>query len=167
MKGFLLASVLISPLMVFKTAIAEPEYIRIGMEIDIEKSADELWAIAGGYCDIGEWANIECEISSGDGDIGTVRVLLGGAITEVMVAKTDLSYGYAQQSEEGQFYDLYHGFMEAKPVNNSSSKLFYTLVYDLSNFPDQAAKNADIARRSAQFDTLLLNIKTMAEKPAN
>ena len=167
MKGFLLSIVLISPLMVFKTAIAEPEYIRIGMEIDVEKPADELWAIAGGYCDIGEWANIECEISSGDGDIGTVRVLLGGAITEVMVAKTDLSYGYAQQSEEGQFYDLYHGFMEAKPVNNSSSKLFYTLVYDLSNFPDQAAKNADIARRSAQFDTLLLNIKTMAEKPAN
>ena len=167
MKGFLLSIVLITPLMVFKTAIAEPEYIRIGMEIDVEKPADELWAIAGGYCDIGEWANIECEISSGDGDIGTVRVLLGGAITEVMVAKTDLSYGYAQQSEEGQFYDLYHGFMEAKPVNNSSSKLFYTLVYDLSNFPDQAAKNADIARRSAQFDTLLLNIKTMAEKPAN
>lgn len=167
MKGFLLSIVLITPLMVFKTAIAEPEYIRIGMEIDVEKPADELWAIAGGYCDIGEWANIECEISSGDGDIGTVRVLLGGAITEVMVAKTDLSYGYAQQSDEGQFYDLYHGFMEAKPVNNSSSKLFYTLVYDLSNFPDQAFKNADIARRRAQFDTLLLNIKTMAEKPAN
>ena len=167
MKGFLLSIVLITPLMVFKTAIAEPEYIRIGMEIDVEKPADELWAIAGGYCDIGEWANIECEISSGDGDIGTVRVLLGGAITEVMVAKTDLSYGYAQQSEEGQFYDLYHGFMEAKPVNNSSSKLFYTLVYDLSNFPDQTAKNADIARRRAQFDTLLLNIKTMAEEPTN
>ena len=167
MKGFLLSIVLISPLMVFKTAIAEPEYIRIGMEIDVEKPADELWAIAGGYCDIGEWANIECEISSGDGDIGTVRVLLGGAITEVMVAKTDLSYGYAQQSEEGQFYDLYHGLMEAKPVDNSSSKLFYTLVYDLSDFPDHAAKNADKARRSAQFDTLLLNIKTMAEKPAN
>jgi hypothetical protein len=167
MKGFLLSIVLITPLMVFKTAIAEPEYIRIGMEIDVEKPADELWAIAGGYCDIGEWANIECEISSGDGDIGTVRVLLGGAITEVMVAKTDLSYGYAQQSEEGQFYDLYHGFMEAKPVNNSSSTLFYTLVYDLSNFPDQTAKNADIARRRAQFDTLLLNIKTMAEEPTN
>ena len=167
MKGFLLSIVLISPLMVFKTAIAEPEYIRIGMEIDVEKPADELWAIAGGYCDIGEWANIECEISSGDGDIGTVRVLLGGAITEVMVAKTDLSYGYAQQAEEGQFYDLYHGFMEAKPVNNSSSTLFYTLVYDLSNFPDQTAKNADIARRRAQFDTLLLNIKTMAEEPTN
>jgi hypothetical protein len=153
--------------MVFKTAIAEPEYIRLGMEIDVEKPADELWAIAGGYCDIGEWANIECEISSGDGNIGTVRVLLGGAITEVMVAKTELSYGYAQPAEEGQFYDLYHGFMEAKPINIGRSKLLYTLIYDLSNFPDQAAKNADMARRRAQFDKLLLNIKTMAEEPTN
>jgi hypothetical protein len=57
--------------------------------------------------------------------------------------------------------------MEAKPVNNNSSTLFYTLVYDLSNFPDETAKNADIARRRAQFDTLLLNIKTMAEEPTN
>ena len=167
MKGFFIAIVLISPLMVFKTAIAEPEYIRLGMEIDVEKPADELWAIAGGYCDIREWANIECEITSGDGDIGTVRELLGGAITEVMVAKTDLSYGYVQPAEEGQFYDLYHGFMEAKPVNSGNSKLFYTLIYDLSNFPDQAAKNADMARRRTQFDTLLLNIKTMAEEPTN
>ena len=54
MKGFLLAIFLISPLIVLKTAIAEPEYIRLGMEIDVEKPADELCAIAGGYCDIGE-----------------------------------------------------------------------------------------------------------------
>ena len=93
-----------------------------------------------------------------------MRVLLGGAITEVMVAKTDLSYGYTQPVKEGQFYDLYHGFMEAKPVNDSSSKLFYTLVYDVSNFPDQAAKNTDMARPRARFDKFLLNIKMLTEK---
>jgi hypothetical protein len=54
--------------------------------------------------------------------------------------------------------------MEAKPVNDSSSKLFYTLVYDVSNFPDQAAKNTDMARRRAQFDKFLLNIKMLTEK---
>ena len=167
MKGFVLAIVLFSTLIGFEAAIAEPEYTRLQMEIEVGKPADELWAIAGGYCDIGEWANIDCEISSGDGNIGTVRVLLGGAITEVMVAKTDFSYGYAQPAEEGQFYDLYHGFMEAKPINIGRSKLLYTLIYDLSNFPDQAAKNADMARRRAQFDKLLLNIKTMAEEPTN
>ena len=164
MKGFILAIVLFSTLIGFETAIAEPEYTRLEMKIDVARPADELWAIAGGYCDISVWASIECEITSGDGNIGTVRVLLGGAITEVMVAKTDLSYGYTQPIKEGEFYDLYHGFMEAKPVNDSSSTLFYTLVYDVSNFPDQAAKNADMARRMTQFDTLLLNIKTLTEK---
>ena len=164
MKGFVLAIVLFSTLIGFEAAIAEPEYTRLQMEIEVGKPADELWAIAGGYCDISVWASIECEITSGDGNIGTVRVLLGGAITEVMVAKTDLSYGYTQPIKEGEFYDLYHGFMEAKPVNDSSSTLFYTLVYDVSNFPDQAAKNTDMARRMAQFDTLLLNIKMLTEK---
>jgi hypothetical protein len=164
MKGFIPAIVLFSMLIGFETAIAEPEYTRLEMKIDVARPADELWAIAGGYCDISVWASIECEITSGDGNIGTVRVLLGGAITEVMVAKTDLSYGYTQPTKEGEFYDLYHGFMEAKPVNDSSSTLFYTLVYDVSNFPDQAAKNTDMARRMAQFDTLLLNIKMLTEK---
>ena len=164
MKGFIPAIVLFSMLIGFETAIAEPEYTRLEMKIDVARPADELWAIAGGYCDISVWASIECEITSGDGNMGTVRVLLGGAITEVMVAKTDLSYGYTQPIKEGEFYDLYHGFMEAKPVNDSSSTLFYTLVYDVSNFPDQAAKNTDMARRMAQFDTLLLNIKMLTEK---
>jgi hypothetical protein len=164
MKGFIPAIVLFSMLIGFETAIAEPEYTRLEMKIDVARPADELWAIAGGYCDISVWASIECEITSGDGNIGTVRVLLGGAITEVMVAKTDLSYGYTQPIKEGEFYDLYHGFMEAKPVNDSSSTLFYTLVYDVSNFHDQAAKNTDMARRMAQFDTLLLNIKMLTEK---
>ena len=164
MKGFILAIVLFSTLIGFETAIAEPEYTRLEMKIDVARPADELWAIAGGYCDISVWASIECEITSGDGNIGTVRVLLGGAITEVMVAKTDLSYGYTQPIKEGEFYDLYHGFMEAKPVNDSSSTLFYTLVYDVSNFPDQAAKNTDVARRRSQFDKALLDIKKLAEK---
>ena len=163
MKRFLLAAVLFHTLIAFETAFAEPEYTRLEMEIDVEKSASELWAIVGGYCDIRVWANIECKIISGDGNIGTVRVLLGGAITEIMVAQTDLSYGYAQPVEEGQFYNLYHGFMEAKPVDEKNSKLLYTLVYDLSNFPDQAAKDADMAQRRGQFDKALKDIKALAE----
>ncbi|MEH6519068.1 MAG: hypothetical protein V7742_20505 [Halioglobus sp.] len=163
MKPFLLAAVLFHTLFAFETALAEPEYTRLEMEIDVEKSASELWAVVGGYCDIRVWANIECEITSGDGNIGTVRVLLGGAITEIMVAQTDLSYGYAQPVKEGQFYDIYHGFMEAKPVDENNSKLLYTIVYDLSNFSDQAAKDADMARRRGQFENALMGIKTLAE----
>lgn len=163
MKRFLLAAALFHTLFVFQTAFAEPEYTRLEMKIDVEKSASELWAVVGGYCDIRVWANIECEIISGDGNIGTVRVLVGGAVTEIMVAQTDLSYGYAQPVEEGKFYDIYHGFMEAKPVDENNSKLLYTIVYDLSNFSDQAAKDADMARRRGQFEQALTSIKTLAE----
>ena len=68
MKGFVLAIVLFSTLIGFEAAIAEPEYTRLQMEIEVGKPADELWAIAGGYCDISLWANIECEIVSGSGN---------------------------------------------------------------------------------------------------
>jgi hypothetical protein len=64
---------------------------------------------------------------------------------------------------EGQFYNLYHGFMEAKPVSANSSKMLYTLVYDVSDKPDQAAKDADIARRTGMFEGALQNMKAMAE----
>ncbi len=164
MKNILLATILFYSLLAVETAIAEPEYVRLEMSIDVERPADEVWAMVGGYCDIGVWANIECEIISGDGNIGTVRVLLGGAITEIMVAQTDLSYGYAQPVDEGQFYNLYHGFMEAKPVDDNSSTVVYTVVYDVSNLPDQAARDEDMARRRGQFDKALLDIKTLTEK---
>src|SRR5690606_4510441 len=92
-------------------ASAQTEYARVELEIDIAKPAAEVWAKVGGYCDIQEWAGLACEITSGDGGFGTVRSLLGGRILEILVAQTELSYGYAQPAVEGRFYDLYHGFM--------------------------------------------------------
>ncbi len=53
--------------------------------------------------------------------------------------------------------------MEAKPVDTKSSKILYTLVYDVSNLADQAAKDADVKRRRAQFEGALANMKKMAE----
>jgi hypothetical protein len=144
---------------------AEPEYTRIELQIDIAKPAAEVWAKVGGYCDIAKWLDVDCAITSGDGGIGTVRVLAGGRVTEILVAQTELSYGYAQPAREGQFYNLYHGFMEARPVTDRTSKMLYTLVYDVSDKPDQAAKEADIARRRAMFEGALSNIKALAEAP--
>ena len=144
-------------------ALAAPEYITISMEIDVAKPAAEVWAKVGDYCDIAEWLKLECKITSGDGGMGTVRSLAGGWISEIMIAKTDLSYGYTQPVVEGQFYNLYHGFMEAKPVTATTSKLLYTLVLDESDKADQAAKDADIARRRASFETALKNMKAIAE----
>ncbi len=142
---------------------AEPEYVSIEMEIDINKSAGEVWAAVGGYCDIAEWGGLDCAITSGNGGMGTVRDLLGGRIVEILVAQTELSYGYTQPVQEGQFYNLYHGFMEARPVSSNSSKMLYTLIYDVSNLESQEAKDADMARRRGMFEGMLRNMKDIAE----
>jgi hypothetical protein len=142
---------------------AGPEYRTIKMEIDVAKPAKDVWAKVGGYCDIETWLKVDCAITSGDGGIGTVRALRGGSIIEILVGMTDLSYGYTQPVREGQFYNLYHGFMEAKPVTATSSKIVYTLVYDVSNMADQAAKDADVAQRRTRFEGALKTMKELAE----
>lgn len=147
------------------TQAAEPDYVTIKMEIDIAKPAAEAWAKVGSYCDIGKWGNIDCKLTAGDGGIGSVRVLAGGRVTEIMVAQTELSYGYTQPVVEGTKYNLYHGFMEMRPVSATSSKLLYTLMLDASVFADQAARDADLARRRTMFEGLLKTIKTTAEAP--
>lgn len=159
-----LLSILAAPAILLSSTVMAQEYVTIKMEIDVARSAEQTWAAVGDYCEISEWLGIDCAITSGDGGIGTVRVLASGRITEVMVAQTPLSYGYTQPAVEGQFYNLYHGFMEARAVDANSSKLIYTLMLDVSNLADQAAKDADVTRRRATFERALGNMKTMAEQ---
>ena len=145
-------------------ALAEPEYVTIPMEIDVDAPAAEVWARVGGYCDIGVWApQLTCEITKGEGEIGTIRSLLDGRIVEMMIAKTPLSYGYTQPAVEGEFFNSYHGFMEARPVTETTSKILYTLFVDVSNLADQAAKDADVARRQQLFEGLLVTMKELGE----
>jgi hypothetical protein len=142
---------------------AEPEYAVVKMEIDVARPAKDVWAKVGGYCDIAAWLNLECKITSGDGGIGTVRALAGGRVLEILVAQTELSYGYTQPVKEGSFYNLYHGFMEARPVTKKTSKILYTLVLDVSDKADKAAKDADLARRRTNFENALKKMKEIAE----
>ena len=142
---------------------AEPQYTTIRMTVDVARPAAEVWAKVGKYCDIAEWLAVECRITAGDGGIGTVRVLAGGRVTEILVARTDLAYGYTQPAVEGKFYNLYHGFMEARPVSAKSSQIVYTLLYDLSDKADKAAQEADIAQRRTRFEAALQKMKQIAE----
>jgi hypothetical protein len=144
---------------------ADPQYMTIKMEIDVARPAAAVWAKVGGYCDISKWLDVDCVIKSGDGGIGTVRLLRGGQVTEILVAETDLSYGYTQPVREGQFYNLYHGFLEARPVTAQTSKLLYTLMYDISDKPDQAARQADVAQRRTRFEAALKKMKELSEAP--
>lgn len=145
------------------TLAAEPEYATVRMEIDVARPAKDVWAKVGGYCDIAAWLSVECKIMSGEGGIGTVRALAGGRVLEILVAQTELSYGYTQPVKEGSFYNLYHGFMEARPVTAKSSKIIYTLMLDVSDKADKAAKDADLAGRRTRFEAALKKMKEIAE----
>jgi hypothetical protein len=142
---------------------AQPEYAVIKMEIDVARPAKDVWAKVGGYCDIAAWLKLECKITSGDGGIGTVRDLAGGRVLEILVAQTELAYGYTQPVKEGSFYNLYHGFMEARPVTAKTSKILYTLILDVSDKADKAAKDADLANRRTRFEAALKTMKEIAE----
>lgn len=146
-------------------AAADPDYRTLHMEIDIDRPAAAVWAKVGGYCDIAKWFNnLDCRIVAGDGGVGTVRELRHGTIVEILVGKTDLSYGYTQPAKAGSFYNLYHGFMEAKPVSPRTSKIVYTLIYDVADKPDESAKQADLTKRRALFEAGLRRMKEIAEQ---
>jgi hypothetical protein len=143
-------------------AVANPTYVFIPMEIDVNRPAAEVWKRVGKYCDIGEWLQIAagCTITQGkDGEFGAVR----SVVNEVLVGKTELSYTYTQPVREGRPYNQYHGTLEARPVTATTSKLLYTLVYDNSMLPGAAAREQDRARRTAQFTRALQNMKILAE----
>ncbi|MGY9106594.1 MAG: hypothetical protein ACKVG0_08695, partial [Alphaproteobacteria bacterium] len=52
-------------------AFAQPDYYRLEFDIAVNKPAAEVWSKVGGYCDIGEWLGLDCEITQGDGGVGT------------------------------------------------------------------------------------------------
>jgi hypothetical protein len=144
------------------SAVANPTYTSMVMEIEVDRPATEVWQRVGKYCDIAEWLPVAsgCRILSGtDGEIGAVR----SVATEVLVGKTELSYTYTQPVREGRPYNLYHGTLEARPLTPTTSKLVYTLMYDNSMLPDDAARESDRQRRTTMFTAALENMKTLAE----
>jgi hypothetical protein len=144
-------------------AIANPNYVTIPMETLVNKSAKDVWARIGKYCDIAEWLQIAtgCKMISGkEGEIGSVRTVGN----EVLVGKTELSYTYTQPTREGRPYNLYHGTLEVRPVTATTSRIVYTLMYDNSFIPgDAAAKAAEIERRRVTFTRANNNMKIWAE----
>ena len=142
------------------TVVANPTYVSIPLEITVDRPAAEVWKRVGKFCDIGEWLQIPCKITSGnDGEFGTVRSVAG----EVLVGKTELSYTYTQTVKAGRPYNLYHGTLEARPVTATTSKLVYTLMFDNSMLADDAAREKDRAQKTAVFTRALQNMKTLAE----
>lgn len=142
------------------TAVANPTYVSIPLEITVNRPAAAVWKRVGKFCDIGEWMQVSCTITAGkDGEFGAAR----SVANEVLVGKTELSYTYTQPVREGRPYNLYHGTLEARPLTATTSKLIYTLVFDNSMLADDAARERDKAQRTARFTQALENMKILAE----
>ena len=142
--------------------VEKPNYVTITLETTVNKPVADVWKRIGGYCTISEWLQIAagCKILSGtDNEVGAVRSVAG----EVLVGKTQYSYTYTQTVRAGRPYNLYHGTIEARPVTPTTTKLIYTLIYDNSMLPDDAAREKDKASRTAVFTRALSNMKTLAE----
>ena len=142
--------------------VDNPTYLVIPLDIAIDRPAAEVWKRIGKYCDIAEWLQIPagCKMLSGvEGEVGSVR----SVANEVLVGKTEFSYSYTQTVRAGRPYNLYHGTLEVRPVTAKSSRLYYTLIYDNSMLPDEAARDKDKASRTATFTRAIQNIKTLAE----
>jgi hypothetical protein len=134
--------------------------VSIPLEIVVNKPVADVWARIGKYCDIGEWLQLACTITSGkDGEVGTVRSIG----TEVLVGKTEYSYTYTQPVRADRPYNLYHGTLEARAVTPTTTKLLYTLMYDNSMLADDAAKERDRTQRTTTFTRALQNMKTLCE----
>ena len=143
------------------SAVENPTYLVIPMEIVVNRPVADVWKKVGSYCAIAEWFPLpSCTITAGkDNEVGAVRTVG----REIMVAKTEYSYTYTQPVVAGRPYNLYHGTLEARAMTPTTTKLLYTLIFDNSLLPDDAAREKDKATRTALFTRALENMKTLAE----
>ena len=141
-------------------AVATPAYVSLALDITVNRPADDVWKRIGKYCDIGEWLQMPCTITSGnDGELGAVR----SVANEILVGRTLRSYTYTQPVRNDRPYNMYHGTLEVRPLTATTSSIVYVLVWDNSMLADEAAKQADITRRRTTFTRALANMKVLAE----
>ena len=140
--------------------VGKPTFASIVMEVDVNRSAKEVWARVGKFCDIRKWAQRECTMLSGaEGELGGIRSIS----TEVMVGRTELSYTYTVPPRTDRPYNHYHATLEARPVTATTSKLIYSLVFDNAVHPDAAARQKYATQMRTAFTRFLNNMKILAE----
>ena len=156
MKAMILAAALLAA----PAAAHAGDYVSIVQEAPVKAPAETVWKKVGGYCDIGAWFKTTCEITQGtDREVGALRKI-GGRIEEVIVAKTPLSYTYADIDPK----ILYHGTVEVRPVDAKTSKIVYTLFFDQASIPAEQ-REANKARRTLMFAGVLKTMVAAAEAP--
>jgi hypothetical protein len=139
-------------------AASAAEYAVVNLNTSVDAPVDVVWKKIGGYCDIAAWLKLTCVLTSGTGDVGTVR-RLADRIDEVMVAKTAHSYTYTQPTTT----ILYHGTLEVVPNGKGHSKILYNLIWDQAALTSDEAKTKDRDQRTKNFTAALATMKAIVE----
>jgi hypothetical protein len=143
-------------------AIPSPNYTTMALEITINRPAAETWARIGRFCDLKEWLGRDCTITSGkDGELGAVRTLAGGVI-EPIVAVTPMSYTYTFPVRVGVPYTMQHNTLEARVVDERTSKIVYSFFWDNSMLTAEQ-RVAEVAARKERLTPALERMKTIVE----
>ncbi len=141
-------------------AVAPLNLAVISDRIQVAVAPEVVWKKTGGYCDIGAMLKTTCVITSGNGDVGSNR-LIAGRVNEILVAKTSTSYTYAQPMAP----NLYHGTVEVLPDGAGKSVVIYSLLLDPTFGADPAMREAKIAERRGFLKLMLGQIKAASEAP--
>ena len=138
------------------------DYAAFSLTTTVNATPEKTWSRIGDFCAIKDWLGTSCSIASGSGEVGTVRLLNNGAVTEMMVAKTPFSYTYIQPLNPA---NLYHGTLAVEPDGAGHSRIVYTFLYDQEPLGTADAKAAGRKQRTDRFTAALAKMKAMAEAP--
>jgi hypothetical protein len=167
MKTMLIAAALAALATAAQAQTPQPaDWTTLTMMADLNKSADVAWDRIGGndWCGIAKYLDVKgCTITSGKGELGSVRTINTGTATvvEIAVARTPHSYTYAQPFTP----IFYHGTLAVEPVDKSHSKLVYTLIWNQTAVGDAAAQAAARDGRHTRFQAAVDKMAAAANGP--
>jgi hypothetical protein len=120
----------------------------------------DTWNAIGNFADAGRFLNVPSKLVSGNGLIGSVR-MVGDGILEVMAGSGAHSYTYAQVRGPMAAF-LYHGCVALSSSDSGSCRLTYTLIYDQTTM-EGARRMSEFERLSARFSAAAQAMKIAAE----
>jgi hypothetical protein len=138
----------------------------LNFSADSNKPAAVTWDRIGGHdwCGIARFLDLKsCTIMSGKGELGSLRQVEVGPnkIVEIAVARTPLSYTYAQPFTP----IFYHGTMSVEPVDATHSRIVYTLMWNQTAVGDAAAQKAAHDSRQVRFQAAVDKMAAAANAP--
>ena len=168
MKKILMASALLAlGLAPAQAQTPQPaDWTTLTMTADLNKSADLAWDRIGGndWCGIAKFLDVKsCTITSGKGELGSLRTIDTGTATvvEIAVARTAHSYTYAQPFTP----IFYHGTLAVEPVDRSHSRIVYTLIWNQTAVGDVAAQAGAREGRKTRFQAAVDKMAAAANGP--